>query len=258
MSDVNQKRATSPAFQFYPKDFLSSTVVDDMSMTERGMYITLLSKCWLDGGLPTDMESLARMVRTKPANFEKMWRVSLFKCFVERNGKLQNPRLLVERRKQDEYRAKQAENGGKGGRPSKKPVGLVSETQPEPKKSSAFASTSAISDLQFTSPSTHTRGGAPIAGVRNEHRTHAECGRVCLPAFLFSEFVRRRGGEKADDVIREWAHETLKSWADKPDEPGEPLAFWRARYDERWPAAPVVKPGKPALRDWRPAAERAK
>jgi hypothetical protein len=97
---------------------------------------------------------------------------------------------------------------------------------------------------------------SPIAGHRNEHRTHAECGRVCLPAFLFNEFVRRRGGTDPDAVIRAWAGEVLAAWADRPDEPGEPIAFWRTRYDEQWPA-PVARPAKPAIKDWRPASERA-
>lgn len=114
--------------------------------------------------------------------------------------------------------------------------------------------------------STHTPTASarvPIAGYRNEHRTHAECGRVCLPAFLFSEFVRRRGTPDADAVVRQWAGEVLVAWRERAEEPGDALAFWRARYDERWPshgaqkkptstgpAVPSVEATKKAMESW--------
>lgn len=149
------KSTKAPAFQFYPKDFLADSNVDEMSMAERGMYITLLCKCWLDGGLPIDLPALARMVRTRPDMFSKVWPSGLSKCFVERSGKLQNPRLLKEQKKQDEYRARQADNGSKGGRPPRNPlvpkqkaVGSEKVTHAEPKESSS----SPISDLQSSTP----------------------------------------------------------------------------------------------------------
>ena len=50
-----------PAFQFYPKDFLSDINVSVMSMEERGIYITLLSHCWLEGWLPNASTKLQRI-----------------------------------------------------------------------------------------------------------------------------------------------------------------------------------------------------
>ena len=134
----------SPAFQFYPRDFLSSPKVDLMSMAERGIYITLLSRCWLDNGLPTDTRSLAKFARMKHAQFERAWTSGpLHECFYERGQKLHNERLDRERKVQADFRKRQAENGAKGGRP-KKAVGSYGETQPEtqrePKKSSSSAS----------------------------------------------------------------------------------------------------------------------
>ena len=41
----------APAFQFYPKDFLTDTNVILMSPAERGMYITLLCLDWLNDGI---------------------------------------------------------------------------------------------------------------------------------------------------------------------------------------------------------------
>ena len=111
---ISSKRTPSPAFQFYPKDFFSSDKVDRMSMTERGCYITLLGKDWLENGLPTDVAELAAMCRMKPSQFRRMWEHGkLHECFTEKNGRYFNPRLEVERRAQAEFRKRQKEKAEK-------------------------------------------------------------------------------------------------------------------------------------------------
>lgn len=109
----------SPAFQFYVNDYLSSSRVQRMSMTERGVYITLLAYQWSDGSLPADLKHLAQMVGMKPGQFERMWTHGpLVECFTSLEpGRLVNERLEVERQKQAEYRRRQTDNGLKGGRP---------------------------------------------------------------------------------------------------------------------------------------------
>lgn len=89
-----------------------------------------------------------------------------------------------------------------------------------------------------------------------EHRGHATCGRVCLPAFLYREFGRLKGGseETALEEVRVWARGVLAEWA--PDGPranesigDDPVKFWRLRFRE-WQgttAAPVST--TPALSD---------
>lgn len=128
MTTPISKRTTSPAFQFYPDAFLSSTKVIAMSMTERGIYITLLCACWMDGSLPADMKSLARMVGMKETQFAKLWPHNIARCFYEDAGRLVNGRIEVERRKQAEFRRRQTDNGTKGGRP-RKGLGFSGETQ---------------------------------------------------------------------------------------------------------------------------------
>ena len=55
----------SPAFQFYPKDFLADSNVARMSNTEVGIYTRLLCYCWLEGALPLETEALAHMARKR-------------------------------------------------------------------------------------------------------------------------------------------------------------------------------------------------
>lgn len=123
------KSTKAPAFQFYPRDFLMSPKVRNMKMAERGVYITLLSLCWLDGSLPTTMSELATECRMPTSQFKRLWEHSVVAmCFYEKDGRLYNERLDRERSKQLVYLRRQSDNGSKGGRPKKNPH----ETQKEP------------------------------------------------------------------------------------------------------------------------------
>lgn len=108
-----------PAFQFYPKDFLTDERVQLMSHTERGVYITLLCMCWLEKSLPLETKALATLVNMPLVRFTKLWEHSPIKqCFhLDDDGRLRHKRLDAERDKQDVYRRRQSDNGVKGGRP---------------------------------------------------------------------------------------------------------------------------------------------
>ena len=119
---------------------------------------------------------------------------------------------------------------------------------------------------QTANPSTATATATTTAGEARapardhaplhdrSHRTHAHCGRVCLHASQFDEFVRRRNHPDADREIRDWALTVEREWGPAGprarEEPGDPFAFWKARYAEQWPATAPVPPSAPS------AAER--
>lgn len=104
----------SPAFQFYPADWLSSTDIQLMTPHEEGAYIRLLAHAWLqpDCGLPDDDEALAILSR-----LGRGWATSGKKIRAKFNiindGRLYNPRQLLERQKQEEWAAKCSEGGKK-------------------------------------------------------------------------------------------------------------------------------------------------
>ncbi len=105
----------APAFQFYPKDFLTDERVGLMSYTERGIYITLLSKCWLEGSLPASVEDLARLLGLPVQRFRRLWVNSLSCCFITAgDGRITQKRLEEEREKQEQYRRRQSDKGTKG------------------------------------------------------------------------------------------------------------------------------------------------
>lgn len=108
----------SPAFQWYSKEFLSDANVMAMSMTERGIYITLISVCWIEGSIPSDISRLARICAMPFDEFLPCWQAiePTFKADPKDDTKLQHPRLQKELKKQAEWRQKSAEGGVKSGR----------------------------------------------------------------------------------------------------------------------------------------------
>lgn len=103
----------SPAFQFYPADFLTGT--SEMSAEEVGAYIRLLCHQWINGSLPQEVEKIARIAVCS----EVAASVVSLKFTRGEDGRLRNARLEDVREKQEEYRRKQTQNGQRGGRPNK-------------------------------------------------------------------------------------------------------------------------------------------
>lgn len=97
----------SPAFQFYPDDFIGGTIT--MSNEERGFYIMLLCLQWTQGSLTDrDFKQLSNGIEDSSFQFVKNK--------FERNsdGSYCNIRLESVRNKQQEFRDKQS-NAGKLG-----------------------------------------------------------------------------------------------------------------------------------------------
>ena len=103
----------SPAFQFYPKDYLSDINVQVMSLSERGAYMNLLCHEWLEGGLPDDDGMLSILSGLGKEWFGKSGE-KIKKCFTVKSGKFINPRLEKERKNQKDRRRKRSDAGKKG------------------------------------------------------------------------------------------------------------------------------------------------
>ena len=66
-SDHNTTGDKSPAFQFYPKDYLSDAKTRAMTFKQRGMYWDLVCHCWLEGGLPGSVRLAAVQITRRSA-----------------------------------------------------------------------------------------------------------------------------------------------------------------------------------------------
>jgi uncharacterized protein YdaU (DUF1376 family) len=107
----------TPAFQFYPNDWLSSTNIMLMTPAEEGAYIRLLAISWNNENcdLPDDDEQLAILSRLGEGWFNG-GSTKIRKCFKAKGNRLYNERLLEERKKQEEWREKSRQGGIKSGK----------------------------------------------------------------------------------------------------------------------------------------------
>ena len=103
--------AKSPAFQFYPDEFLALVKVRLMTTEEKGVYLLLLLLDWQETGFVFHEPDLAQWCGLSRKRFAKAWSHFIKDCFVERDGRLYNPRLEREREKQRRFRERCVEGG---------------------------------------------------------------------------------------------------------------------------------------------------
>lgn len=114
----------SPAFQFYPKDFLTDEKVIVMHPEVKGYYICLLCIDWLSDGFPANqMAALALFqYHDHHGNFREDDMISiaiaqLSECFIahpSKSGFITNPKLQKIRKEQQENRKERSASGKKG------------------------------------------------------------------------------------------------------------------------------------------------
>jgi uncharacterized protein YdaU (DUF1376 family) len=108
-----KNEVTSPAFQFYVRDWIIST--RHLSPESRCAHIDLLSFGWEGGGIPDDLSALAAMCAMTPARFRKAWSEIQGKWPLAEDGRRRNPRQESQRQEMADQRQRRAEAGRKGG-----------------------------------------------------------------------------------------------------------------------------------------------
>ena len=113
------KKQRSPAFSFYPKDWLSDKKVKRLSWKAKGIYIELLAIMWNEGhdSIEDDPDEIAAVLKIGPEEWLQV-RLELQgghgKIFAEKDQKLISKRLRSERRAQRKFSKKKSEAGKKG------------------------------------------------------------------------------------------------------------------------------------------------
>lgn len=141
----------SPAFQFYPADWLADAKVAMSTLEQEGAYIRLLSYAWREGSIPACPKQCAALIG-KGAT-EELARVvqGWFNQSQADDTKLVHPRLEKEREKQRSWSQKSASGGKKSAevrqktRANKGGSTTVS-TKPQPKVNSSSSSLSSSSE----------------------------------------------------------------------------------------------------------------
>jgi len=151
----------SPAFQFYPDDFMGGKP-GMMTPEEIGVYVLLLCLDWNQNGFgfssKSDHERVSIWCKMRKPRLLAVWE-RLKDCFEERDGRMYNPRLDLERQKQREYSEAMAANGRKGGRPPKsrgkaerKPIESTPSPTPSPLTTKATTSALAVKPASWLEP----------------------------------------------------------------------------------------------------------
>ena len=96
----------APAFQFYPKDWLTDPDVVCMSMAQKGAYITLICYCWREDKLPNNEDYIRKLLCNVP-KWKTLWNGIKHKFEIQ-GDYLLHPRLEKEKIKQEEYRNKKS------------------------------------------------------------------------------------------------------------------------------------------------------
>jgi len=144
----------SPAFQFYPSDWLSDINITLMKPEEEGAYIRLLAYAWNndDCSLNDDDDQLAEISRLKERWYGESAK-NIRRCFIKDGDKIFSERLRKEKRKQKKWQKKSSEAGKKSGqvRRSKRLMTTkVGSDLVEPKANSSIPSSSPSSSSSNT------------------------------------------------------------------------------------------------------------
>lgn len=104
-----------PAFQYYPADMATDTIVRFWSMEELGCYHQIIDYLWLNGGLMSeDLTVISKLFRVKRRDkAEKMWSKIKVK-FKINDGTITHKRVTAEMQRQAETRLARQESGKKG------------------------------------------------------------------------------------------------------------------------------------------------
>ena len=274
----------APAYQWYPKDYETDEAVMLMTYEQEGIYRRLLDHQALHGSIPDDPSAIASLCpKVSRARFlAKVWPAVQVK-FNRRvgPGRLVNPKLYGvleqrrayieearaagkrsgEARKTGQSASTEHEGSGRVGHrvgpteeatehkaPSLNPPRVEATEEPtEPQRKANSSTPSPSSTPTPEKRVSHTAPrGATIFG--NEHRAHAACGRVCVPAFLHRQFITALGGPEpiADQRLRDWYQAVLEALNAVDDTAVDPdgVAFWRPRFRGQF-----VTPGKLTLNE---------
>lgn len=114
-------RNSLPWCKRYFREWLSSERRACMNLAERGLYTELVDRLYVEGSIPDDEATLARLVGVPLAEFSQAWEVvrQEFELDPNQPGRLIQAEVLVALDSMDDYVGQQAEKGRKSGRSRK-------------------------------------------------------------------------------------------------------------------------------------------
>lgn len=222
----------APAFQFYPKDLLSDINWIMMNYVERGMYWQLVSICWLEGSIPSDIAAIAKILQVDVCAVEDAWR-QIGKCFIADPCDchcLLHKRLEKERQNQRIYASQKARAGLIG---AEKRWGKRKKTKD--KIAGAFSANSktiANDSSSSASPSPNISLPSEESLLKNFIVSEYEKERGCklitdkTDWIQFSALIKTCNGSIQYEKLKEAWTLYLKSTDEFHQKQGHPLRWW--------------------------------
>lgn len=106
-----------PAYQEYASDVLANETFSDMTLAERGLWLTMRLQCWVNDSVPADPEGVARVLHLDHEAVKAAWTqrvMSFFAEHPERGDRLTCPELDTYRADMERRRQTKSEAGKKG------------------------------------------------------------------------------------------------------------------------------------------------
>ena len=103
-----------PAFQFYSSNYMSAIQYRTMSLSERGLLMSMLCECWVNSYVPSDISKLAKILGYSNDEVSQSLSTNVMHFFFKDNEKIICPELIAYRNKLDERQRLQIEGGKKG------------------------------------------------------------------------------------------------------------------------------------------------
>lgn len=171
-----------PAFQFYARDWLTDDKRSEMSIAQRGVHADLMAYQWVNGSVPGDIQSLARIVGIGVEEMQEIFAGPLAACYpVNGDGRRRNPRLERQRAELELYRKRRSHAGKLGAQvrygqrlSSTRKVLPVANGQQKDSSASASASGEGTTTTLTTLVELPLNGSTPLARVEAWIETAAQ------------------------------------------------------------------------------------
>ena len=207
----------SPAFQFYPTDWLGSQRVQMLTLEEEGAYIRLVASCWQHGSIPADTEQCARIIGKGCSTTVARVVQAMFQPSHEA-GRLVHDRLESERIKQADWR----EKSSLGGKKSAQMRAILRVVEPPFKRDAAnhLATLPLPSSLLLSpSPSSVSNGEGEVASLARAQKPSIEAiklqaakiGLAEAEAEKFFNYYESNGWRVGKNPMKSWSH-ALQNW----------------------------------------------
>ena len=236
-------KTKSPAFQFYPADYLSDSNTIAFTAEQDGHYLRLLCLCWLEGSIPIDPRPLLKGGETISDDCLN----PILRCFRINRKKtaLVHPRLDAERCKQIAWREKSSA-GGKASALKKRTLsggnGASRVVTPKGNSSSLSSSSSSSSNLKSTQAK-KSKYSFTEWDMNLSHTLFEECKKIVPtakdPDFenWANEFRLMREIDKwhKDDIlgIMSWMYNENEFWRGQIRSPQKLRKHYEAMYAQR-------------------------